>query len=158
MVYLSRSKTRPNAAWRRPDIKANVVSEKVARGIRMPNEDLLEEYFASIGYEVIYSEELKKDKSLIEYFSSVKVLAGVSGGGLSNSIFMQPGSILLEITTPIGSLKDDGHWSFSIHNYYKEIAFCNGMTHISLGSNGDPQNVIDIIDANSKLRSLVSND
>jgi hypothetical protein len=158
MVYLSRSRTNTQAAWKRPDIKSNTVSGKLSGGMRMPNEEVLENYFRSLGYEIVYSEELKKDKSLIEYFSSVKILAGVSGSGLSNVIFMQPGSTLLEVTTPIGSLGPDGHWSFSIHNFYKEIAFCNGMAHISLGSIANPEDVIDIIDKNNKLRSLISND
>lgn len=70
---------------------------------RIDDELKLIEHFIQNGYEIHYRGKLG-ESSIIEdiiYFRDVKTIAGLSGAGLVNAIFMPPGGNLIEIAVPI---------------------------------------------------------
>jgi capsular polysaccharide biosynthesis protein len=92
---------------KRPDKKVYVSrisssDDKSELTKRIIDEKKLQDYFVSIGYETHYRENLE-EVDLIEdilYFRDVKTIAGISGAGLTNALFMQPGGNVIEISTP----------------------------------------------------------
>jgi hypothetical protein len=124
--------------------------------IRMYNEEVLEEYFRSKGYEVISSEMyFKTFKDQIAFFHEVEVLAGVSGSGFTNLIFMQDNQTAVDITAELvfsngelGALQviDSQHWLYN--SYMKH------HLHISIPSRRDPRRVIEKIESISNRINL----
>lgn len=63
------------------------------------NEVLVEKLFRQAGFTVIYPEEIPFNDQLALY-ANARVVAGPSGSALHNSLFMGPGSILIELGDP----------------------------------------------------------
>ena len=63
------------------------------------NEASIERRFSKYGFKIIYPEELPFDEQIRSYLSA-EAIAGLSGSALHNSVFMQPGSILIELGDP----------------------------------------------------------
>jgi hypothetical protein len=69
---------------------------------RTDNEYIIEKFFEEIGFE-IYRKGNFGDYDFLEdikYFRDVKTIAGFSGAGLVNAIFMQPGGTMIELSVP----------------------------------------------------------
>lgn len=106
--------------------------------IRILDENVLEDYLSSRGYDVVVPEEIGTYKDQIEYFNSVKVICSVSGSGLANSIFMPPGGKVIEIATSlilplnndVGQAMNDG--VESLQYYYDLISFEKRHVHVRL--------------------------
>lgn len=154
-VYVSRSRSQAAAKWGRPDILPGAPFDN---DVRMPNEEVLEKYFAGLGYEVCYAEDFSDGADQVRYFNNTKVLVGTTGAGLTNMVFMNPGSIVIELAVPVGNIDEFGGWEFSVHGLYKDIALCKNIIHVSIGSMKDPNLVIDLIDKNKYLKELIIND
>jgi hypothetical protein len=81
------------------------ISRKNSR--RSPkNEIQIEEYFASIGFQIVELEKLNLIEE-IKLISSVKVLAGIHGAGLANQIWMKEGGMVIDIV-------NEEYWTESI--------------------------------------------
>jgi hypothetical protein len=76
---------------------------------RIDDEKKLEEYFSSLGFEIIYSEDFKTFEEQMQFFYSVKTCISLTGSGLTNACFMQPGSTVIEISTPLISFTRVGN-------------------------------------------------
>ena len=63
------------------------------------NEVLVEKLFKRVGFTVVYPEEMPFPKQL-NLFRRVRMLAGLSGSALHNSIFMSPGATVIELGDP----------------------------------------------------------
>jgi capsular polysaccharide biosynthesis protein len=86
-------------------VKKVYISRKNSR--RSPkNEGKIEEYFASIGFQIVELEKLNLIDE-IKLISSVKVLAGIHGAGLANQIWMKEGGIVIDIV-------NEEYWTESI--------------------------------------------
>lgn len=73
------------------------VRNSMTRGIRIIlNEVSIEDYFEKHGFEVVYPETLTLPQQ-VALFQSADVVAGLSGSGLHNCLFMRPGTSVLEI-------------------------------------------------------------
>jgi capsular polysaccharide biosynthesis protein len=98
----------------------------------------IETYFNNNGFEIIYSEDFVNFEEQINYFYKVKTLASVSGSGLTNSIFMQPNTLILEIMTPyiLDIISTDKKIlekkTEQLHYSYSLITFLKNQTHISI--------------------------
>lgn len=99
---------------------------------RMDNHEALETYFADMGYDIIHSEKFSSFQEQLDYFYSVKTLASITGSGLTNATFMQPGGTVFEIVTPLvvsvpfpDRPKDitSPFYVQEIHNFYKNLAY-----------------------------------
>jgi hypothetical protein len=101
--------------------------------LRLGSEDILEDYFRSRGYEIIYPEQLSvKEKIII--FRETKVLASVTGAGLSNMTFMQPGSAVINISSYVAQRNGRK----SIHSgIYWDMAFHKDLLFMSIPSDGE---------------------
>ena len=67
--------------------------------LRIDDEEKLENFFKSLGFEIVYPEDFLTFLDQVEYFYQVKTLVGITGTGLMNCIFMQPNNNLIEIVT-----------------------------------------------------------
>ena len=97
-------------------------------------EDDAEEFFKSIGFEVVNGESFGSLKEQIAFFDQVSVFAGYTGSGLTSSIFMKPGQTLIEIVCPIkfGTCGHDGGDEWEIHNFYKTFSVLKNHTYIAV--------------------------
>jgi hypothetical protein len=97
-------------------------------------EDDAEEFFKSIGFEVVNGESFGSLKKQIEFFDQVSVFAGYTGSGLTSSMFMKPGQTLIEIVCPIkfGTCPNDGGDEWEIHNFYKTFSILKNHTYIAI--------------------------
>jgi capsular polysaccharide biosynthesis protein len=78
------------------------VSRRLSGQKRIDDCKKLENFFESLGFEIILRDQIL-DTDIVEeikYFRDVKVIAGLSGAGLINSMFMQPGGTVIEIAVP----------------------------------------------------------
>jgi hypothetical protein len=97
-------------------------------------EEDAEKFFESIGFEVVNGESFGSLKKQIEFFDQVSVFAGYAGSGLTSSMFMKPGQILIEIVCPIkfGTCGHDGGDEWEIHNFYKTFSVLKNHTYIAI--------------------------
>jgi hypothetical protein len=109
----------------------------------MDDHQKLEELFVSMGYEVIATESLKSFQEQLDLFYETKVVASITGSGLANAAFMQPGQTLIEIFTPLvvpvgspGKAKDltDPFYVQELHNFYKNLAFYKNHTYLAINT------------------------
>lgn len=92
---------------------------------RIDDEHSLEQTFLNLGFEVVYPENFKSLQEQIDYFYDVKVIAGITGSGLLNSIFMQPCQTVIELVTILEIPSTINRVSFikgEIHDYYRLIS------------------------------------
>lgn len=99
---------------------------------RMDDHVALEDYFASMGYEIIHAEFFQSFQEQLDYFYSAKTIVSITGSGLTNAAFMQPGGTMVEIVTPLvvsvpppDRPKDitNPFYVQEIHNFYKNLAY-----------------------------------
>jgi hypothetical protein len=105
---------------------------------RMDDHEALEGYFADLGYDIVHAEKFNSFQEQLDYFYSVKTMVSLTGSGLTNAAFMQPGGIMFEIVTPLvvsvpfpGIAKDltDPFFVQEIHNFYKNLAYYQNHTY-----------------------------
>lgn len=110
---------------------------------RMDDHQKLEELFISMGYEVVATENLKSFQDQIDLFYETKVVASITGSGLANATFMQPGQTVIEIFTPLvvpvgapGEAKDltAPYYVQELHNFYKNLAFYKDHTYLAINN------------------------
>jgi hypothetical protein len=89
---------------------------------RIDNEEELEEFFKNKGFEVVYPEDFKTFKEQFEFFNSCHILAGISGSGLTNLMFMQKKQIVIEIVTQLEIRGSYEGIRLETHHYYKEMS------------------------------------
>lgn len=144
---------------------------------RIDNHDIIENFFRSIGFEIIQPEEAFSNlKDQIKFFNTVKVLVSATSSGLTNSIFMQPGQTVIEIKTPL-ALEFD-HEVFiangapaiyemdpyrprmlvhEVHHFYEIISLKKNHLHVSIPNiEKNMKNLVVRISQDQKLMSLIS--
>jgi hypothetical protein len=108
---------------------------------RIDDHEKLDDFFASMGYEIVRTEQLGSFQEQLDLFYQAKVLASITGSGLANAAFMQPGQTLIEIVTPLvvpvgspGRKKDitDPYYVQELHNFYKNLAFYKNHTYLGI--------------------------
>ena len=111
--------------------------------IRIDDEIAVEDFFKSMGFEVVYPEDFKSLRDQINYFYSVKTLASISGGGALNLIFMQNNSNVVEIISPLfsgyGEAMDSdliapANWVIAHHNFFSNISFKRNLNYVGISS------------------------
>jgi hypothetical protein len=129
--------------------------------IRMHDRERLEQYFASMGFEVI--DPVSHFNSLFEqiaYMREVKVLAAVTCSGLANMIFMKPGGHVIEIQAEIVQNVSTfpGAKFFipmqGVHTMYSMLSYMKDHLLFSVPSHRDPDKVIERI-SNSKIMEIL---
>lgn len=130
---------------------------------RVDDESVLESYFSGLGYEIIYPEDFVSFPDQLRYMYSVKVLVALSGSGLLNSVFMQPGQTVVEILTPLiiplGNTENPYKSSLieDLHHFYSVMCF--KKSHLYMAVDNKERKAVDVIskiENNHKLKQLLS--
>jgi hypothetical protein len=133
---------------------------------RVFNEAAIEQVFEEMGFEIVYAEEFDKFKDQLAKMRLAKVVAGVTGAGLSNFMLTSsktPNRLLLEITSPVvlPEVREDdlkiADVSFHPH-YWQMAASMQGAQYSSIGAgrNRDGETIAHNI-RNSHLFDYLSN-
>lgn len=127
---------------------------------RMQNENLLEEYLSANSFECIsLDNKFNTFEEQVNYFYSVKVLVATTSAGLTNCLYMQPGSILLELVTPqvIEHSTNYGQsLGVSIHSLWQPITSVKEIDNISISNmKRDAYSVIDKILNTSYIKKII---
>lgn len=135
---------------------------------RIDDHARLEKIFIDMGFEIVYAENFKTFKEQLEYFQDVKVVAGLTGSGLTNAAFMQPGGVLVEVVSPLlvpigrpGEQKnlEDPWFVFQVHNFYKNLAFYQDHLYLAIQSpTFEAEKVEDLFNDKPHLKTFLSTD
>jgi hypothetical protein len=143
----------------------NVEGLSFNKDSRMDDHIALEDYFASMGYEIIHAEMFNSFQEQLDYFYSAKTIASITGSGLTNAAFMQPGGTMFEIVTPLvvavpppDQPKDITKPFFvqEIHNFYKNVAYYQNHTFACVQNpNRSIKEFKETIESNPKLKAFL---
>jgi hypothetical protein len=121
---------------------------------RIKDEELLENLFAELGFEIVYAEDFKKMEDAIYFFSQVKILAGVSGSNLHNSLFMQPGTTVLELYALHPNNANLEASGMRFDPTYQIMSLVRGLLHLSFYSK-DAQGFVENIEKDFILNKIL---
>lgn len=131
---------------------------------RIDDEEKLEEYFRSIGFEIIVPEDFETFEDQINLFYEAKTIVSATSSGLINACFMRPGSIMVEISTPLISFNNIGNGFTSpkstaqeeIHHFYHRVSMEMNHNYISIPNmTRESQAIIDKIESNNSLKNML---
>ncbi|MCC9656526.1 glycosyltransferase family 61 protein [Rhodopirellula halodulae] len=98
------------------------ISREFAQMRRVENERQVQAAMRAAGFEIIHTEKLSFCDQVV-LFSETKILAGIHGAGLTNLVFMRPGTQLLEFRrSPIAGKKTWNHC-------FRDLAAAAGVRH-----------------------------
>ena len=135
---------------------------------RIDSHEAIEEYFRSLGYEILIPESLGSLEEQINTFYETRTLVSTTSSGLSNSIFMQPGQTVIELATPLIIHVSDNNspdenkpeqWRIQeeLHHFYSMIAFHKQHKFLLLGNKYRKSGeVIKQIEEDSFLKSFIN--
>jgi hypothetical protein len=145
-VYISRA----NLLGRGADQEKLNPGTKFRHDSRINDEKRLEDFLSSMGVEIVLPESFKNFEEQMSYFDTVKTAISLTSSGLTNIIFMRPGSNVIELVTPLlintRINEDTQMWDAeeALHHIYELISFEKHHKHISIANeNRDAQEVID---------------
>lgn len=106
---------------------------------RIDDEQKLANFFSNHGFEIVYPENFDSLEEQLNYFYEVKTIASLSGGSLSNSIFMQEGTNMIEIVStmmspfnyPETNIVD---WQEYHGHFYSSIAFQKRQNYFGINN------------------------
>lgn len=120
---------------------------------RLNDEEIVEQYFRNLGFEIIVPEEFESFSEQIKYMSTVKTLVSVTSSGLLNTLFMQDGGLLVELLTPLyrnfGAIPDKSIHSYTFLSYLKKL------THVSIPHDRDPAEILAAIESKPHFKNLL---
>jgi hypothetical protein len=115
------------------------------------NQDETEDFFKSIGFEVVNGEGFSSLKEQMGFFNEVEVFAGFTGSGLTSSMFMQPGQTLIEIVCPL-KFGDIENPKYEIHNFYKTISLLKKHKYVAISNiNNSKENLMKQLEDVAKM-------
>ena len=112
---------------------------------RIDSHDNIENYFSSLGYEIMLPENLGSFEEQLNTFYEARTIVSTTSSGLTNGVFMQPGQTMVELVTPLlihwaenGNL-DEGdaiQWKIleEMHHFYSSLAFHKKHKFLMLGN------------------------
>lgn len=131
---------------------------------RIDNEKNLEKYFSSLGFQIVYSEDFKTFEEQMQFFYSVKTCVSLTGSGLTNACFMQPGSTIVEISTPLISFNKIGNGitdpgsdgQQELHHFYAAISTMMDHNYMAISNTSrSSKELIDKIENNKTLKDFL---
>jgi hypothetical protein len=131
---------------------------------RIDNEELLQKYFKSLGFDVVVPEDFKSFEDQINYFDKAKILVSTTSSGFTNAAFMRPGSLMFELTTPLISFASIGNGVTSplsqcqeeIHHFYHMMSIALGHNYVSIpNKERSAEKIISIIDNSKVLKDIL---
>lgn len=119
--------------------------------IRVDDEDKMEAYFLSKGFEVVFPEDFTSFLDQLNYMQETSVLASLSGSGLVNSCLMLPGQTVIELQVETVVLQDLNNPEQGLVLDYSGLTFAMGHTYIAVPS---PRNADVLIEKLEALGSI----
>lgn len=143
---------------------------------RIDNHEELEQIFIELGFEIVDAELLPDFKDQLQIFKEAKVLVSLTSSGITNSIFMNPGSTLVEIVTPlitqtplansvyfdsVGIDPTDYELDINVvqevHMFYHNLAFFKNFLYVGIPNyTRENKKIREFIDAHPSLKALLS--
>ena len=166
-VYISRKKTEDHHPYIDLSFENNLKKSSFIKSKRIDKEELIENFFEQNGFEIIYTEDKFKNlKEQIEYFKDVKTIAGLSGAGFTNAIFMQPNTNMIEIISThifptLPNMEwteiEDNMFTETQHFFYNKIAFEKKQNYYTINNiEKKAEIVLDRIKSNKLMMELIS--
>ena len=106
------------------------ISRKKSRGRIVANERDVEAALRQTGFEIIYAEKLSFEEQ-VRLFAETSILVSIHGAGLTNALFMQPGTSMIELLPRRNGIFDyhRGRNSFRHDACYVRLAAAMGLTY-----------------------------
>lgn len=140
---------------------------------RIDYHDEIEKMFIELGFEIICPEDFETFEDQLNYLAEAKILASISGSGLHNSMWMQPGQTVVEISSLIDGIekypilieflktdpepKDIWYLQKSLHPFWAGIAFYCEHLYISIPNHyGKVEKVKEYIEKRTQLKKMLS--
>lgn len=141
------------------------VSSKLSRNeySRIKDEQMLEEYLVSKGFEIVVPESFETFEDQLNFFYQVKTAVSVTGGGLTNTMFMQNGGTVVELMTTLITEVNASQTSIQTkefeeaqHHFYHSIAFNKNHLYIGIkNTDTNPYNIIEEFKTNHILGAML---
>lgn len=117
---------------------------------RLQDDSLLKDYLKKNNFEIIFAENFNNFQEQINYFYTVKTLISVTGAGLTNAMFMQENSNIIELTTPFSVIHPflNNKMTNEIHHFYNLITYFKNQQYLCIPNiDNSSQNMIDKLNA-----------
>lgn len=121
---------------------------------RVDNEEAVSNFMqATWGTEVITPDSFTFFKDQVEFFNSVEVLVSVTGSGLTNCMFMQPGTLLVELVTPLVTYEGGNSDNLvqSYHGDYSVMAAQYGIMYLAIPHDRSAEQIIELVSSFSQI-------
>jgi hypothetical protein len=154
-VYLTRKNITPR--------NYDCIKEGLSTNIdyRMYEEHVLEEYFRGLGVEVVCPEDFKTMEDQINFFNEVSLIISVTSSGLTNSVFMQDGTTMLELVTSFPQQyeiedREECEGTETLHHIYHAVAYLTNKQYMSIPNyTRQARDIIDIIEGSELLQGVL---
>lgn len=151
-AYISRRKN-----YVKPQEDDGFVDQKTFDVSRVGNEEKVEEYLKSFGWEIVYPEDFTTIDEQVAYMREVKYLMGASSAGLINACFMKPGGTVIELLTTIEMWDKTGPLNTQFHVLYTVMCWALSQLHVSIPNVKNEEALFDFIEKNQYARQIVQN-
>lgn len=131
---------------------------------RIDNEELVQEYFRGLGFEIVIPEDFQTFEEQMNYFYQVKTIVSATSSGLVNACFMRPGSTMIELSTPLISFERLGDGVLTpasigqeeIHHFYHTISIMKNHKYISIPNlSREAKEIINTIEGDELLKAFI---
>ena len=124
---------------------------------RLDDEKLVEEYFASLGFEIVYAENFTNYIDQINFFNEAKILIGITGNNLLNGMLMQEGTHVFEMSVPMASMDNNTIYdNFDFQMFYFLNSALNKQLFSSIFTMRKSGEVINFIENNASFKRMLS--
>jgi capsular polysaccharide biosynthesis protein len=135
---------------------------------RIDSHDGIENYFMSLGYEVITPESLGSFEEQMNTFYEARTIVSTTSSGLTNAVFMQPGQTMIELVTPLlihvadsqGAVEAEARqWRIQeeLHHFYSVLALHKRHKFLMLGNkHRKSEDIIKQIEEDKFLKGFVN--
>jgi capsular polysaccharide biosynthesis protein len=125
-IYISRNNNvESDSAFVSP---GDPTSGYTANGTRLFSESVLEKYLVSEGFEIVNVTLLDSIEEQVKLMNSASVLLGVTGTGLTNCLFLNTGSMVIELKVEILWPSGD----HDANDHYFKLSYGKGHYYVSL--------------------------
>jgi hypothetical protein len=158
-IYLSRS-----FIQKRDFSKIILPGASFSHDQRIDDETLLENYLKDNGFEIIIPEtSFETFEDQINKFYEAKTIISLTGSGLINMVWMQPGSTVIELATsmvvPLHFVNEENnvrHVEETIHHFFSTLSINKQHNYIAIpNTKRSAENIIKNIENNYFLKSIV---
>jgi hypothetical protein len=109
-------------------VPGDPTSGYTTNGTRLFSESVLEDYLISEGFEIVNINLLDSIEEQVRLISSASVLLGVTGTGLTNCLFLNSGSMVIELKVEILWPSGD----HDANDHYFKLSYGKGHYYVSL--------------------------